>query len=70
MEDITFVSSLTEDEMMENFKDVDVASGIIAGLEEALAYEAYEKDRKAAMAGLGALLVACPAVVARFFGVF
>ena len=34
-----FNSNLSEEEIEENFKDVDFFSGIMSGLEEALAYE-------------------------------
>ncbi len=39
MSDIRFESSLTIDEIEENFKNVDFFSGIMEGLTEALAYE-------------------------------
>ena len=39
MDEITFESSLSEEEILENFKDIDFFSGIMSGLEEALAYE-------------------------------
>lgn len=39
MNDKKFVSKLSDAEIKENFKDVDFFSGIMAGLEEALAYE-------------------------------
>ena len=39
MNDAVFQSSLSEKEIDNNFKDVDLFSGIMAGLEEALAYE-------------------------------
>lgn len=39
MSEITFKSSLTIEQIEENFKNVDVFSGIMEGLNEALAYE-------------------------------
>ncbi len=39
MSDLVFQSSLTMDEIEENFKDVDFFSGVMEGLQEALAYE-------------------------------
>lgn len=39
MEEMKFKSSLSEDEILDNFKDMDFFSGIMSGLEEALAYE-------------------------------
>ncbi len=39
MSDLVFQSSLTMDEIEENFKDVDFFSGLMEGLQEALAYE-------------------------------
>lgn len=39
MADLVFQSSLTMEEIKENFKDVDFFSGIMEGLQEALAYE-------------------------------
>ena len=39
MSEIRFESSLTAEEIEENFKDIDFFSGIIEGLNEALAYE-------------------------------
>ena len=39
MTDPKFNSNLSEAEIEENFKDVDFFSGIMSGLEEALAYE-------------------------------
>ena len=39
MSEPKFVSKLSEEEIAENFKDVDFFSGIMEGLEEALAYE-------------------------------
>lgn len=39
MSDIHFKSSLTTEEIENNFKDVDFFSGIMEGLTEALAYE-------------------------------
>ncbi len=39
MPDLVFQSSLTTDEIEENFKDIDFFSGIMEGLQEALAYE-------------------------------
>lgn len=38
MSELQFKSSLTMDEIEENFKDVDFFSGIMDGLQEALAY--------------------------------
>lgn len=39
MEEMKLTSSLSEEEILENFKDMDFFSGIMSGLEEALAYE-------------------------------
>ena len=39
MADVKFKSTLTDDEIKNNFKDIDFFSGIMSGLEEALAYE-------------------------------
>jgi putative transcriptional regulator len=39
MPDLFLSSSLTDDEIAENFKSIDFFSGIMSGLEEALAYE-------------------------------
>ena len=39
MEEIRFKSSLTDEQIEENFKNVDFFSGIMDGLNEALAYE-------------------------------
>lgn len=39
MSEIRFESSLTAEEIEENFKDIDFFSGIMEGLNEALAYE-------------------------------
>lgn len=39
MSDLRFESSLSIEEIEDNFKDADFFSGIIAGLNEALAYE-------------------------------
>ena len=39
MAEIKFKSKLTEAEIENNFKDIDFFSGIMSGLEEALAYE-------------------------------
>lgn len=45
-EKITINSTLTDEEIEKNFKDIDFFSGIMEGLEEALAYE--KGDAKAA----------------------
>lgn len=39
MEEIKFESTLSEEEISKNFKSTDFFSGIMSGLEEALAYE-------------------------------
>lgn len=39
MNDISFNSKLSEEEITENFRNIDFFSGIMEGLEEALAYE-------------------------------
>ena len=39
MADITFKSSLSAEQIDENFKNIDFFSGVMSGLEEALAYE-------------------------------
>ena len=39
MSELRFKSSLTMEEIEDNFKDVDFFSGIMEGLQEALAYE-------------------------------
>ena len=39
MSEITFKNTLSDAEIKENFKDIDLFSGIMSGLEEALAYE-------------------------------
>ncbi|MDD6023403.1 MAG: hypothetical protein PUC06_04055 [Oscillospiraceae bacterium] len=39
MEEVKFTSSLSEEQILDNFKDIDFFSGIMSGLEEALAYE-------------------------------
>lgn len=39
MSELCFESSLTMDEIESNFRDVDFFSGIMDGLQEALAYE-------------------------------
>ncbi len=36
MEEMKFTSSLSEEEILENFKDMDFFSGIMSGLEEVL----------------------------------
>lgn len=46
MADLILTSSLTDDEIADNFKKMDFFSGIMSGLEEALAYE--KGDAKAA----------------------
>ena len=45
-ENTTFKSSLTMDEIEENFKSVDVYSGIMQGLNEALEYNKSQKKNK------------------------
>lgn len=45
-EDVAFQSSLTMDEVEENFKGVDVYSGIMQGLNEALEYNKIKKKNK------------------------
>ncbi len=39
MADLILTSSLTDEEIADNFKNIDFFSGIMSGLEEALAYE-------------------------------
>lgn len=39
MDELTLISSLSEEEINENFKSVDFFSGIMDGLQEALALE-------------------------------
>lgn len=39
MDDLTFESSLSLDEIEENFKNIDFFSEIMEGLQEALAYQ-------------------------------
>ena len=39
MEDVKFTSTLSEEEIAKNFENTDFFSGIMAGLEEALAFE-------------------------------
>ena len=39
MAELKFTSSLTNEEIEKNFSDIDFFSGIMSGLEEALAYE-------------------------------
>ena len=39
MDELILNSSLTDEEIAENFKNMDLFSGIMSGLEEALAYE-------------------------------
>ncbi|MBP1545204.1 MAG: helix-turn-helix domain-containing protein [Oscillospiraceae bacterium] len=39
MKDLEFTSTLSNEEIEANFKNIDFFSGIMAGLEEALAYE-------------------------------
>ena len=39
MAEYTFTSSLSDEEIQENFKNIDFFSGMMSGLEEALAYE-------------------------------
>jgi len=41
MSEIHFESSLTNDEIEKNFEGIDFFSGIMEGLNEALAYEKY-----------------------------
>ena len=41
-----FKSSLTENEIENNFKDVDIFSGIMEGLNEAFAYEKEQPAHK------------------------
>lgn len=45
--ELNFTSSLTNEEIEDNFKNIDLFSGIMAGLEEALAFEkgAAEADK-------------------------
>ncbi len=45
-ENTAFKSSLTTDEIEENFKNVDVYSGIMQGLNEALEYNKSKKKNK------------------------
>ena len=45
MFDIRFKSALSIEEIENNFKNIDLFSGIVEGLEEALA---YEKDKASA----------------------
>lgn len=45
-EDVAFQSSLTMDEIKENFKGVDVYSGVMQGLKEALEYNKSKKKNK------------------------
>lgn len=42
MAELNFESSLTEEQVAENFKNIDFFSGIMSGLNEALAYEKGE----------------------------
>ena len=46
MSELRFESSLTMEEIEENFKDVDFFSGIMDGLEEALAYNRGKAARE------------------------
>ena len=46
MENVKFTTTLSDEEIAKNFENVDFFSGIMAGLEEALAYE--KGDAKAA----------------------
>ena len=39
MEELVFASSLTDEEIAKNFENIDFFSGIMTGLEEALAFE-------------------------------
>ena len=39
MEDVTFTGTLSDEEIAKNFENIDFFSGIMAGLEEALAFE-------------------------------
>ena len=39
MKELEFTSTLSNEEIEQNFEDIDFFSGIMAGLEEALAYE-------------------------------
>ena len=39
MDDLTLVSHLSEEEIIENFRDVDFFSAIMEGLEDALSYK-------------------------------
>ena len=39
MDDIVLQSSLSDEQIMENFKDIDFFTAIMEGLEEAAAYE-------------------------------
>ncbi len=39
MADLTFKSSLSAEQIDENFKNIDFFSGVMSGLEEALKYE-------------------------------
>lgn len=55
MEEMKFTSSLSEEQILDNFKDIDFFSGIMSGLEEALACE--KEHAKAS----GSLQTAAPA---------
>ncbi|MBQ6846187.1 MAG: helix-turn-helix domain-containing protein [Oscillospiraceae bacterium] len=46
MQELQFKSSLSMNEIEENFKNIDVFSGIMDGLEEALAYEKGKASRE------------------------
>ena len=39
MKELEFTSALSNEEIEQNFEDIDFFSGIMTGLEEALAYE-------------------------------
>ena len=39
MKELVFASSLTDEEIAKNFENIDFFSGIMTGLEEALAFE-------------------------------
>lgn len=44
MADLTFKSSLSAEQIDDNFKNINLFDGIMAGLEEALKYEKCKKN--------------------------
>ncbi len=55
MEELTFRSSLTPEEIEKNFQDMDFFSGMMTGLEEALAHAPWIRNMSFFAVGVGLL---------------